>query len=130
MEQDHVSGNEPLADGMHIAFRLRQDFTVTDAKRLLAHAREAYLELEPGASEQRAAEMVASAADAIFTLLERDGVIGNAIDAALASHADQGLAQGGSRAQVSFNEPHQLPHGPRQDCFFGHLDVFALPGDS
>jgi hypothetical protein len=130
MQQGRVIGNEPLADGMHIAFRLRQDFTVTNAQRLLAHARAVYIELNPGTTEETAAAMVTCAADAIFTLLERDGVIGNAIDAALAAHADHGLALGGSRAQVTFNEPHRLPPGPRQDCFSGHVDVFALPADS
>ena len=39
MKDDGVVGDEPLADGMHIAVRVRRDFTVTDAGRLLAAAR-------------------------------------------------------------------------------------------
>jgi hypothetical protein len=42
-----ITGEEPLADGMHLVIRLRRDFTVTDAARLMAVARAAYIELNP-----------------------------------------------------------------------------------
>jgi hypothetical protein len=109
---------------MHIAVRLRRDFTVSDATRLLAAARAAYLELNPGATENDAARVVTSAADAIFTLLEQDGLLGHAVESALAAHSGHGLEPGGWRAQVTIDESRHLPAGP--DCFT-HGDVFALP---
>lgn len=112
-------------DGMRIAVRLRRDFVVTDAERLLAAARRAYVRLAPGATEQDAAQEVTSAADAVFTLLEQAGLVGGAADAALAACEDEGLAVGGWRAQVTFGDPHPLPPGP--DCLIGDRDVFALP---
>jgi hypothetical protein len=124
VDQDVISVGEPLADGMHIAVRLRRDFTVTDATRLLAAARAAYLELHPGATQNDAAEVVTSAADAIFALLEHDGLLGHTADRALAAHSAHGLQPGGWRAQVTIDEPHHLSPGP--DCFT-HGDVFALP---
>jgi hypothetical protein len=124
VDHDAVTGDEPLADGMHIAVRLRRDFTVSDATRLLAAARAAYLELNPGATRDDAAEVVTSATDAIFTLLERDGVLGPTADRAIAAHSGHGLQPGGWRAEVTIDEPHYLP--PRPDCF-NHGDVFALP---
>jgi hypothetical protein len=90
VDRDVVSGDEPLADGMHIAVRLRRDFTVSDATRLLAAARAAYLELNPGATQNDAAEVVTSATDAIFTLLEHDGLLGHTADRALAAHSGHG----------------------------------------
>jgi hypothetical protein len=45
-DQDVISGSEPLAGGMHIAVRLRRDFTVSNVARLLA----AYLALDPAAT--------------------------------------------------------------------------------
>jgi hypothetical protein len=111
---------------MHIAVRIRRDFTVIDAERMLAAARRAYVELNPGSSERDAEDVVTSAADAIFTLLERDGVIGSASDAKLAERAEHGLEPGGWRAQVTTNEKLRLPAGP--DCFH-RGDVFALPVD-
>jgi hypothetical protein len=69
---------------------------------------------------------VTSAADAIFTLLERDGVIGSAVDAKLADRAEHGLEAGGWCAQVTTNERLRLPSG--SDCF-DRGDVFALPVD-
>jgi hypothetical protein len=71
--------------------------------------------------------MVTSAADAIFTILERDGLLGHAADAAIASHSDDGLDPGGWRAQVTVNEARRLPPGP--DCF-ERGDVFAQPASS
>ena len=127
MDQHVVSGSEPLADGMHIAVRLRRDFTVSDAMGLLAAARSAYLELNPGATQNDAAEVVTSAADAIFTLLEHGGLLGHTADRALAAHSGHGLQLGGWRAQVTIDEPHHLP--PGFDCFT-HGDVFALPADT
>jgi hypothetical protein len=115
VDKDVISGNEPPVDGMRIAVRLRRAFTITNAERLLVSARAAYIELNPGTTEHDAAEMVTSAADAIFTILEHDGVVGHVIDAALASHADHGLQVGGWRPQVTINETHGLPPGP--DCF-------------
>jgi hypothetical protein len=79
-----VVGNDPLADGMQVAVRLRRDFVVTDADRFLAAGRRAYVRLNPGADEHDAAEAVTCAADVIFTLLEDVGLIGSATDAALA----------------------------------------------
>jgi hypothetical protein len=67
---------------------------------------------------------VTSAADAVFTILESEGLIGHAADRALAACAGDGLQPGGWRAQVSLNEAHRLPSGP--DCS-GQGDVFALP---
>jgi hypothetical protein len=127
VDLDVVIGNEPPADGMHIAVRLRRDFVVSDAARLLAAARAAYLELNPGATQNNAAEVVTSAAGAIFTLLEHDGLLGHTADRALAAHSGHGLEPGGWRAQVTVDEPHHLPPGP--DCFT-HGDVFALPTDT
>ena len=125
---DNVAmGGERLADGMHIAVRLRRDFTVTSARRLLAAARAAYMDLNPGAIPRHAAQMVTSAADAIFTLLERDGLVGQGIDARLAAHTDDGLEAGGWRAQVTTDEASRLPPGP--DCR-DRGDVFALPADA
>jgi hypothetical protein len=51
----------------------------------------------------------------------------DAAEAKLASHSDDGLRVGGWRAQVTVNEPRQLPAGP--DCLH-QGDVFALPPDA
>jgi hypothetical protein len=64
-----VTGDDPLADGMRVAVRLRRDFVIADAGRLLAAGRRAYVRLNPGASEQDAAEAVTCAADVVFALL-------------------------------------------------------------
>jgi hypothetical protein len=127
MDHDVIVGDEPLADGMHIAVRLRRDFTVTDAGRLLAAARAAYARENPGATASEAEAAVTSAADAIFTILESGGLLGLAADRALAVHAVHGLEPGGYRAQVTFNESRCLPAGP--GCF-EEGDVFALPADT
>lgn len=54
MSHDGIAGDEPLADGMHIAVRVRCDFTVTDAGRLLAAARAAWVQFNPGATAREA----------------------------------------------------------------------------
>ena len=112
---------------MHIVIRLRHDFTVTDAARLLAAARAAYTRANPGAGPQDAEVMVTSGADAIFTILESEGLLGDAIDRALGSLASEGLQLGGWREQVTINEAHRLPPGPA--CTESG-DVFALPADA
>lgn len=119
-----VIGDEPLEDGMHIAIRIRRDFMITDAQRVLAAARTAYRELNPGSSQAEAADCVSSAADALFTILERAGILGPEIDGVLAARLTDGLAPQGQRAQVTINEERRLPAGP--DCFAVD-DVFALP---
>jgi hypothetical protein len=119
-----VLGDDPLIDGMNISLRFRRDFVVTDAARLLEAARQAYRELHPEASPQDAVVMVTSAADAIFTILERDGLLGEAIEARLAERERDGLQLGGTRAQVVLDDPAPLPRG--WDCFRTG-DVFALP---
>ena len=109
---------------MHIAIRLRIDFTVTDAARLLAAARAAYARANPGAGPQDAVVAVTGAADAVFTILESEGLLGHAADRALAARAGDRLQAGGWRAQVTLNEALRLP--PGSDCT-DHGDVFALP---
>jgi hypothetical protein len=127
VDQGMIIGSEPLTDGMHIAVRLRRDFTVTDAGLLLAAARPAYMELNPGAAHHDTAQVVTSAADAIFTILEHDGLLGRAVDRALAARADHGLQPDRWRAQVTINEARRLPPGP--DCLTQD-DVFAQPADT
>jgi hypothetical protein len=80
---------------MHSAVRVRRDFTITGTERLLAWARAAHLGLNPGTTERDAAEAVTSAGDAIFTLLEHDGLLGPAVDARLASHDEHGSSRAG-----------------------------------
>jgi hypothetical protein len=112
---------------MHVVIRLRRDFTVTDAARLLAAARAAYTRVNSGTGPQDAAAAVTSAADAIFTILESDGLLGDAADRALAARTGDGLQPGGWRAQVTLNEANPLP--PGSDCI-DRGDVFALPANS
>lgn len=119
-----AGGDDALADGMHVVVRLRHDFTITDAQRLLGAARAAYLEGNPGVTKRDAEELVTGVADVMFTLLERDGLVGDAAGAKLSSHRDDGLQAGGWRAQVTINETRRLRSGP--DCF-QRGDVFALP---
>lgn len=118
-----VIGDDPLADGMNVSVRFRRDFVVTDAARLLATARGVFLELNPTATPDDADAAVASTADAIFTILERDGLIGDAVDARLAAREADGLGLAGWQAQLIPNEPEPLR--PGQSCLRG--DVFALP---
>jgi hypothetical protein len=121
-----VIGDEPLADGMRVAVRLRRDFAVADAEKLLAAGRRAYMRLNPGATEQGAAEAVTGAADVIFILLEGAGLIGDAADAALAMYESDGLVPDGWRAQVTVEDPWPLSVG--HDC--AERNVFALPSTS
>jgi hypothetical protein len=95
MDHDIIAGDEPPVDGMHIVVRLRRDFTVTDAVKLLAAARAAYSRANPGTGPQDAAAAVTSAADAIFTILESEGLLGPAADRTLADGARDGLRPGG-----------------------------------
>jgi hypothetical protein len=119
-----VTGDEPLVDGMVLSVRLRHDFTVTDADRLLATARRLYRELNPDAGAEEAAEMVTCAADALFTVLEHAGMLGDALDERLA--AADGLARGGYVAQAVINQPDPLSPHPRGNCLRTG-DLFALP---
>jgi hypothetical protein len=123
---DGAIGDDPLVDGMSLSVRLRLDFTVTDADRLLARARRIYLDLNPGTSAEEADSMVSCAADALFVILEDAGLLGDTADGRLAGHLQHGLAVGGWRAQVVPNEPWPLSAQPRADCLRGE-DVFALP---
>jgi len=109
---------------MHVAIRIRRDFVITDAQRVLVAGRTAYRELNPESSQAEADESVSSAADAIFTILEHAGVLGPKADAAVAARATDGLVPQGQRAQLTINEKRRLPASP--DCFADD-DVFALP---
>ncbi|MEV4140490.1 hypothetical protein AB0J72_51040 [Dactylosporangium sp. NPDC049742] len=121
-----IAGNDPLRDGMNLSVRLRYDFTVTDAARLLAAARRLHLDLHPEATPEEAAAIVTCAADAIFTVLEHAG-LGETLEARLTGFAADGLETGGFRAQAVIDEPDPLPAG--WDCFRTG-DVFALPPSS
>jgi hypothetical protein len=59
-----VDEGEQLVDGMGLSVRLRYDFTVSDAGRLLVAARRIYQELNPGTTAAEADAMVSGAADA------------------------------------------------------------------
>jgi hypothetical protein len=123
-----VIGDDPLVDGMTLSLRLRRDFTVTDASRLLTTARRLYLELNQDSSADEAVEMVTCAADALFVLLEHAGVLGAVADGLLAGHAANGLAVEGQVAQVVLNEPYPLSPHRRGNCLRGG-DLFALPSN-
>lgn len=58
---------------MDLSIRLRRDFTVTEAGRLMAAARRMYRELNPGSSTDDAEAMLACAADAFYVILEHAG---------------------------------------------------------
>jgi hypothetical protein len=118
-------GNDPLANGMAMSVRLRRDFTVTDADRLLTTARRIYRELKDTSADE-ASGTVTSAADALFIILEHAGVLGDLTDSRLAAHAVDGLEAGGWRARVVINEPHPLRPGPRSNCLRGD-EVFMVP---
>ena len=113
---------------MSLSVRMRQDFTVIDADRLLAAARRIYRDLNPGTTADEAHAMVSCAADALFVILEHAGILGEAADNRLAGYVGEGLKAGGSRAQVVPNEPGPLS-SPRGDCRRTG-DVFALPPDA
>jgi hypothetical protein len=127
-DDDGVIGDDQLFDGMNLSVRLRRDFSVTDARQLLAAARRIYQGLNPGASDEDAYGMVSCAADALFVILENAGLLGEVADNQLAAYASDGLEIGGWRAEVVPNEPWPLSRAPRQDCLRG--DVFALPPDA
>lgn len=93
MNHDEVAGKEPLAAGMHIVVWLRRDFTVTSVGRLLAAARAAYVRVNPWATADEAATAVTSAADAVFTILESDGLPWHAAGRVLAARAATGLSR-------------------------------------
>ncbi|WP_433189572.1 hypothetical protein [Actinoallomurus sp. CA-150999] len=122
---DRVIGDDPLVNGMALSLRLRRDFTVTDAGRLLTVARRIYRELNPDASAAEASGTVTCAADALFVILEHVGLLGDAADSRLSGHAADGLAVGGWGARIVIDEPAPLLPGPRSNCLRG--DVFALP---
>lgn len=122
-----VTGDDQLVDGMRLSVRLRRDFTVTDAERLLTAARRIHRDLNPGAGVEETHLAVSCAADALYVVLEHAGLMGDAVDERLARCADDGLELGGWRAEVVPDEPWPLPREPRRDCLRG--DVFALPSD-
>ncbi|WP_146251344.1 hypothetical protein [Nocardia tenerifensis] len=124
-DDDAIVGGEPLVDGMHISLRYRRDFHVADAARLLAAARAAYRELHPGSTSSAAEERVTCAAEAIFTILEHAGLLGDKVDDRLDAQAAEGLELGGWRAQIVLDEPWPLHREPRRDCL-RPADVFAL----
>ncbi|MGN9914459.1 hypothetical protein ACTMTJ_43700 [Phytohabitans sp. LJ34] len=124
-DEDGVIGDEPLVDGMILSVRLRRDFTVTDAGRLLVAARRLYCELNPDVSADEARALVTCAADALFVILEHAGLLGDATDDRLAGHAVDGLAVEGWRAEAVINEPFPLSPDLRGNCLRG--DVFAIP---
>jgi hypothetical protein len=124
MDHDNIPGDEPPVDGMHVVVRLRRDFTVTDAVKLQAAARAAYTQVNPATGAQDAAAAVTSAADAIFTILESEGLLGPTADRTLADGARDGLQPGGWRGQVTLNEAHRLQSS---SACFDDGDVFALP---
>jgi hypothetical protein len=119
-----ILGDEPLVDGMTISLRYRRDFVVADAARLLAEARRLHRGLRPGATQADAEATVTSAADAIYTILEHTGLIGDAADARLAAHSETGLELAGWRSEITFNDPEPLR--PDYDCLRTD-DVFKLP---
>jgi hypothetical protein len=127
-ENDAVIGDDPLIDGMRLSVRLRYDFAVSDASRLLAAARRIYQDLNPGAGADETDAMVTCAADALFVVLEHAGLFGAGVDEQLAAYRNSGLEVSGSRAQVVPNEPCPLSGTPRGDCLRTE-DVFALPAD-
>ncbi|MFI9508068.1 hypothetical protein [Nocardia sp. NPDC052566] len=120
-----IIGNDPLADGMNISLRYRRDFRVTDAGRLLDVARRAYLHLHPDSTSEDAEAAVTCAADAVFTILEYDQLLGDEIETRLAAREIDGLSLGGWQAQLVLDEPQPLHRDPRGNCLRG--DVFALP---
>ncbi|MFE3195484.1 hypothetical protein ACFXHA_41235 [Nocardia sp. NPDC059240] len=124
-EDDEIVGNEVLVDGMNISLRYRRDFRVTDAARLLAVARRAYLELNPGSTSEDAEAEVGCAADAIYTILEFDQLLGDQVETRLAARESDGLSLGGWGAQLVLDEPLPLSREPRGNCL--RADVFAPP---
>jgi hypothetical protein len=124
---DDAGTGDQLVDGMNLSIRLRRDFTVTDAGRLLVAARRMYQELNPGTSTDDAEAMVSCAADAFYVVLEHAGLIGDAVDERLTTYRGDGLDVGGWRSEVVANDPWPLSPGPLSNCLTGAEDVFALP---
>lgn len=122
---DGIVGDDSLVDGMNISLRYRRDFHITDASRLLAAARRAYLDLHPDASPLEAEQQVSCAAEALFTILEQTGLLGDDVDERLDGYEADGLDLGGWKAQVVLDEPWPLSRDPLGNCLRG--DVFALP---
>ncbi|GIF42346.1 hypothetical protein [Actinoplanes xinjiangensis] len=122
---DADAGNQ-LIDGLKLSIRLRRDFTVTDADRLLAAARRIYQDLNSGASTDDAEAMVSSAADALYVILDHAGLVGDAADERLTAYHRDGLDVGGWRAEVVANDPWPLSPGPLSNCVVPD-DAFALP---
>jgi hypothetical protein len=114
-EDDGIVGDEQLSDGMRISVRLRIDFVVDDAARVMESARS----LVP-ADE---AETITCGADAVFALLEADGVVEDVLVEKLSGRAADGLTLSGWRAQLVLDEPCALM---KYDCLRSD-DVFALP---
>ncbi|RDI60382.1 hypothetical protein [Nocardia pseudobrasiliensis] len=98
---------------------------MTDANRLLDLARRAYLDLHPGSTTEDPRAEVTCAADALFTILEFDQLLGDRIEARLAARETDGLSLGGWRAQLIFDEPRPLRPDTLGNCLIG--DAFALP---
>ena len=115
--ESRLVGCDPLVDGMRITLRLRRDLTVTDAAAVLAAGRRAFLDLHPDVDAQTAELHVTCAADAVYALLERNGVTSD--------HDEVGLVSVGGRQHLTFNDPLPLPDPPH--CFDGQVDYFALP---
>ncbi|MFE9580988.1 hypothetical protein ACFYO1_31760 [Nocardia sp. NPDC006044] len=122
---DEVRGNEPLADGMNISLRYRRDFHITDASRLLAAARRAYLDLHPDSDSLEAEQQVSCAAEALFTILEQAGLLSDEVANRLDEYQADGLELEGWTAKVVVDEPWPLSRAPLGNCLRG--DVFALP---
>jgi hypothetical protein len=123
---DDAHAGDQLVDGLKLSIRLRRDFTVTDADRLLAAARRIYQDLNSGSSTDDAEAMVSSAADALYVILDHAGLVGDAADDRLAAYHRDGLDIGGWRAEVVANDPWPLSPGPLSNCV-GPDDIFALP---
>jgi hypothetical protein len=120
-EEDGVIGDEPLRDDMLISVRMRRDFYVEDAARVLDAARQAYRELHPDEDPNAALTHVTSAADALFTILEHAGLFSAEIGERLAARSADGLLGMGSRAMAVMDDP-----VPLISCL-GPRDPFALP---
>jgi hypothetical protein len=112
--------------GLKLSIRLRRDFTVTDAGRLLAAARRMHQGLNPGSTVDDAEVMVSSAADALYVILDHAGLAGDAVDDRLSKYRRDGPDVGGWRAEVVANDPWPLSPGPLSNCV-GPGDAFALP---
>jgi hypothetical protein len=124
------TGDETPLDGMHLAVRVRQDFTIRDAGTFLAAARRAHRELHPGTTERDAAESVQSAADALFTVLEGAGTLHltHPPGAPTASLSASSLDVDGWRAEVTVVDDDRHLHAGA-DCF-DPGDVFSLPAQA